>query len=143
MANQIKGRIFRRMPVESREYQGKTFESQKVYINATTFDPETGEERPNFLLIEFGGRMIPEIANCADGDRVEISITNKGRFYTKDGEEKHFQQIIGWKIERLEARNIPATSVNAPTNTPPMPANDIPMPDIADDLFADDDPFGA
>lgn len=103
MAMTLKARIHRIMPVESREYNDKTFYNQKVIFNATRYDQFSGEEYPNFPSVDFVGRAIETIQQLSVGDLVEVSFGLDGRFYKdkKTGEERHFTSVKGFKIERI------------------------------------------
>lgn len=139
MAMTLKARIHRIMPVESREYNEKTFYSQKVIFNATRCDQFSGEEYPNFPGIEFGGRAVETIQQLNVGDLVEVSFALDGRFY-KDkatGQEKHFTSIKGFKIERVEQQGAaPAPSAMTGGGLPPMPTKE---PDFVPETAENED----
>lgn len=141
MANTLRAKIHQMLPVEHRESNGKTYRSQQIIFNATRFDENTGHEYPNYPSINFNDRGVDTIMQLglAEGDLVEVSFTLKGRFYTKNGEEKNFTVAEGYKIERMEQRQRqygPYTPQSAPVQPEQYaPATAVDEPgDACDDL---------
>jgi single-stranded DNA-binding protein len=76
----------------------------------------TEEQYPQFISINFVQDKCDLLNNYQVGEAVSVSINLKGREWTNpQGEVKYFNDIQGWKIERLQAQ--------APSqNMPPIPA---------------------
>jgi hypothetical protein len=135
MANTIKGRVYQILPIERTERNGNTYTKRSVILNCTRFDQNTGEPYPNFPSIEFNGKMIDEIRSINVDDRVEVSFSLNGRFYTNaQNEEKHFTSIRGFKIEVIKSEQ------------PAKPSGDhLPMPTKEPDFLPEpadsEDPF--
>ena len=76
----------------------------------------TEEQYPQFISINFVQDKCDLLNSYQVGEAVSVSINLKGREWTNpQGEVKYFNDIQGWKIERLQAQ--------APSqNMPPIPA---------------------
>ncbi len=76
----------------------------------------TEEQYPQFISINFVQDKCDLLNSYQVGEAVSVSINLKGREWTNpQGEVKYFNDIQGWKIERLQ--------VQAPSqNMPPIPA---------------------
>jgi hypothetical protein len=62
----------------------------------------TEEQYPQHILIEFAQDKCSILDNYAVGNSVKVSINLRGREWTNpQGEVKYFNQIQGWKIEKL------------------------------------------
>ena len=78
----------------------------------------TEEQYPQFISINFVQDKCDLLNNYKVGDAVKVSINLRGREWVNpQGETKYFNDIQGWRIEKVQA--------NAPqAATPPMPAAD-------------------
>jgi single-stranded DNA-binding protein len=76
----------------------------------------TEEQYPQFISINFVQDKCDLLNSYQVGEAVSVSINLKGREWTNpQGEVKYFNDIQGWKIERLQSQ--------APSqNMPPIPA---------------------
>lgn len=105
MPNTITGRIYKMYPIESREYNGKTYFERTVVINATKFDQNTGEQGyPNFPALVFNGEdKCNELDNFSQNELVTISFELSGVKYNdkQTGEEKFFNKSRGYKMDRV------------------------------------------
>jgi len=62
------------------------------------------EQYPQHILIEFAQDKCDLLNSYKVNDEVKVSINLRGRSWTNpQGEEKFFNQIQGWKIEKLGA----------------------------------------
>ena len=81
---------------------------------------ETADQYPQTLNIQFTQDKCSILDGFKVGDSVKIGINLNGRTWTSpQGEEKCFNTITGWKIEKADATSTPA----------PQPVN----MDLADD----------
>lgn len=81
---------------------GQPFLKREIVLDATRFDPYTGERDKfeNFPQFEFSGEKCSELDKCKVGDVVTISFTLQGSFYKgQDGIERNFTRIRGYEIE--------------------------------------------
>jgi single-stranded DNA-binding protein len=77
----------------------------------------TEEQYPQFISINFVQDKCDLLNNYNVGDAVKVSINLRGREWVNpQGETKYFNDIQGWRVEKLQAE--------APSATPmaPMPA---------------------
>lgn len=79
----------------------------------------TEEQYPQHILIEFAQDKCDLLNNYSVGETVKVSINLRGREWVDpQGETKFFNQIQGWRIERLSAGapkvEIPASQTFAP-----------------------------
>jgi len=62
----------------------------------------TDEQYPQHILIEFAQDKCDLIDPYQIGEQVKVSINLRGREWTNpQGETRYFNQIQGWKIERV------------------------------------------
>ena len=97
---------------------------------------ETNEQYKQYLSVDFLQDKIDLLNNVSVGDSVKIGINLNGRLWTNpQGEEKCFNSIVAWRIEKVSSEN---TNTQAPQpNTFEKPApitNDNPFGDEQDDL---------
>lgn len=104
MANQITGRIIEigqivQIPSKT---GGNSFTKREFILDATTYDPYTGErsEYENVIPLEFSGDKCTELDRFKTGDVVTVSFVLQGRSWsTQDGELKRMVSIRCYKIE--------------------------------------------
>lgn len=154
MANQITGRIDRITPtVEIPSKDGsKTFLKREITLDATPYDPYTGERSnfENFPTFEFTGDKCAELDSFSVGQVVTISFALQGMKYNdQDGNLKYFTKVRGYKIDARQTGQ--ATQQAAPVQQPvqqPQPdpnyqnqAPNFPPPVDANGNPKDDLPF--
>lgn len=61
----------------------------------------TEEQYEQHIIIDFVQDKCSVLDSYNIGDRVTVSINIRGREVSKDGETKYFNQLQGWKIERI------------------------------------------
>lgn len=96
----------------------------------------TEEQYPQYISVNFVQDKCDLLNNFRVGEAVKVAINLRGREWVNpQGETKYFNDIQGWKIDRL------ATEA-APGQTPPMPATQAfePAPDFKEEDH-DDLPF--
>lgn len=104
MANQIAGRIIQieqTVQIPSKG-GGSPFTKREFILDATTYDPYTGErsEYENVIPLEFSGDKCAELDRYKNGDVVTVSFVLQGRSWTnQDGELKRMASIRCYKIE--------------------------------------------
>ena len=87
---------------------GQPFLKREIVLDATRFDPYTGERDKfeNFPQFEFSGEKCSELDKCKVGDVVTISFTLQGSFYKgQDGIERNFTRVRGYEIEVKQTSN--------------------------------------
>ena len=96
---------------------------------------ETDEQYKQYLSVDFLQDKIDLLNNVSVGDSVKIGINLNGRLWTNpQGEEKCFNSIVAWRIEKVSSEN---TNTQAPQpNTFEKPApitNENPFGEEQDD----------
>ncbi|MCM0314298.1 DUF3127 domain-containing protein [Bacteroides fragilis] len=125
MANQITGRIIEigqivQIPSKS---GGSPFTKREFILDATTYDPYTGErsEYENIIPLEFSGDKCAELDRFNQGDVVTVSFVLQGRSWsTQDGELKRMVSIRCYKIEARGgvSQSLQATLAQQPIQQP-------------------------
>lgn len=98
MANQITGRIIeigQTVQISSKN-GGSSFTKREFILDATTYDPYTGErsEYENIIPLEFSGDKCAELDRYKNDDVVTVSFVLQGRSWTnQDGELKRMASI--------------------------------------------------
>lgn len=145
MANTITGRIHDIKAIDTREHNGKTYFERVIILDATPHDPYTGEAKyPNFPSLSFSGEdKCNGLNDYAIGEVVTISFALKGINY-KDKttqEDKYFNKVEGYKIERYAQPQAVATAIPQPSQQSiPTPSQStqqsapIPQAEQVDDL---------
>jgi translation initiation factor IF-3 len=88
-----------------------TFKKRELVVS-------TEEQYPQHISVNFVQDKCDLLNNYNVGEAVKVSINLRGReWVSPQGETKYFNDIQGWKIERMAAE-APASS----TQAPPMPA---------------------
>ncbi len=154
MANQITGRIIQieqtvQIPSKS---GGSPFTKREFILDATTYDPYTGErsEYENVIPLEFSGDKCAELDRFSQGDVVTVAFVLQGRSWTnQDGELKRMASIRCYKIEARSgvSQSSQAAPVQQPFQQPtPQPAyqqqpQNFPPPVDVNGNVKDDLPF--
>lgn len=131
MANQITGRIIEigqivQIPSKT---GGNSFTKREFILDATTYDPYTGErsEYENVIPLEFSGDKCTELDRFNQGDVVTVSFVLQGRSWsTQDGELK---RMVFIRCYKTEARGgVSQSPQNAPVQQPtPQPTHQQPQ----------------
>ncbi|MFM2213317.1 MAG: hypothetical protein RL427_580 [Bacteroidota bacterium] len=96
----------------------------------------TEEQYPQFISINFVQDKCDLLSNYQAGEAVKVSINLRGREWVNpQGETKYFNDIQGWRIEKLQAEApaagmpaMPATEAFAPaTNFNEEEHDDLPF----------------
>lgn len=150
MANQITGRIIeigQTVQIPSKN-GGSSFTKREFILDATTYDPYTGErsEYENVIPLEFSGDKCAELDRFNQGDVVTVSFVLQGRSWTnQDGEFKRMASIRCYKIDARGgvSQSQQTTSIQQPAPQPTyqqQPQN-FPPPVDANGNVKDDLPF--
>ena len=123
--NQITGRIIeigQTVQIPSKT-GGNSFTKREFILDATTYDPYTGErsEYENIIPLEFSGDKCTELDRYKNGDVVTVSFVLQGRSWTnQDGELKRMASIRCYKIEGRGgvSQSPQSASVQQPTSQP-------------------------
>lgn len=108
MANQITGRIIeigQTVQIPSKN-GGSSFTKREFILDATTYDPYTGErsEYENIIPLEFSGDKCTELDRFNQGDVVTVSFVLQGRSWTnQDGE---FKRMVSIRCYKIDARGV-------------------------------------
>ncbi len=107
MANTITGKVAQ--IGNTQEFQsksGKTYMRRDLVLDATKFDPYTGERGvENYPVFEFGGENCKILDTLLLDQIVTVSFDLQGTRYEKDGEDRYFTRIRGYKVEVRPERN--------------------------------------
>ena len=94
---------------------------------------ETDEQYKQYLSVDFLQDKIDLLNNVSVGDSIKIVINLYGRLWTNpQGEEKCFNSIVAWRLEKVSGENTNTESTQPNTFQPPAPAP-------ADNPFADEE----
>lgn len=132
MANTQSGRIINIAPIQTfRTQSGNEYLKREITLDATRFDPYTGERDKfeNFPTFEFGGQLAKDLDNFRPGQVVTITFELSGTKYQdkQTGETKYFTRIRGYKIEPRQ-QSAPQSQQTAPQQQSPQPQPQRPAP---------------
>lgn len=148
MANTIIGKVLvigRTEEIPSKN-GGQTFLKRTLVLDCSRYDQYTGQKFENYPQFEFVSKNTSILDNINEGDVVEVSFALQGRSYEKDGVQKYFTSIVGYKVEpyntQQSQQNAPQAPQNAPQaeqsnrsfTTPAVDANGNPMETTEDGL---------
>jgi len=99
----------------------------------------TDEQYPQHISIEFQQDKTDLLNSYAVGESVKVSINLRGRCWVNpQGEEKHFNTIVGWRIEKQSA--VPNSAVDQyQAKSTPLVVD--PTTIVPDEEYEDDLPF--
>lgn len=120
MANTITGVVLSvGQPYTVAAKSGQTFPKRDLYLDATRFDPYTGQrdERENILFFEFfGDKGVAELNNIQPKQVVTVSFVLQGNKYERDGQMKYLTKVSPYRVEPVvrNSQSAPAQSVQQP-----------------------------
>lgn len=124
MANQISGKVLiieNAVTIPTRS--GNTFTKRQIVIDASRYDPKTGQKFENYPAFDFVGNRVNELDNFKVGDWVTISFALNGRPFDKDGKTTYFTSVNGYKIDPYQRQNNGyQQSSGVQPNTPTRPS---------------------
>lgn len=86
---------------------GKVYDKRSVFVDATSYNPYTGERSPyeNKLLFDFIGEKTKSLDSVKAGDVVEVFFDLQGSsFVGDDGHQKHFVHIRPYDLQVKQAK---------------------------------------
>lgn len=124
MANQISGKVLIIDDIISiHTRSGNTFTKRQIVLDASHYNPMTGQKYENYPAFDFVGNRVNELDNFKVGDLVTISFALNGRPFDKDGKTTYFTSVNGYKIEPYQRSNGSNQQSNgSQTNTPTPPS---------------------
>lgn len=106
MAYQITGNLEQIGEITSRESSngGQPFQSRTFVIDATRFNPDTGEPWENHPKFELGSRNVNIIDGFRIGDRVTVDFVLRGVRYSdrQSGDTRYFTTVSAFRITPTE-----------------------------------------
>lgn len=119
MANQVNGKVLiieNAITIPTKN--GNTFMKRQIVIDASHYDPMTGQKFENYPAFDFVGNRVNELDNFKVGDLVTISFALNGRPFEKDGKTIYITSVIGYKIEPYQRQNggYQQNNENSPTH---------------------------
>ena len=143
MANQISGKVLIiddviSIPTRS----GNTFTKRQIVLDASHYDPMTGQKFENYPAFDFVGNRVNELDNFKVGDLVTITFALNGRPFDKDGKTTYYTSVNGYKIEPYQRPNVSYQQPNGSQNNSSTPQstqqtvsgqNEQPFPPQVDD----------
>lgn len=129
MANTLTGKILYIYPTQQLPSKdgSKTYLKRGIVIDATRFDPYTGERGfENTPMLEFIGDRCAELDKYQVGQIVTISFDVQGsRYRNKDGVEQIFTRVQPYRIEARQVQQ-PAPQALAQQPVPvPQPVSQV------------------
>ena len=132
MANQLTGRVEYVGAVQAVSTKsGVEFNRRELVLNCARYDQYTGDQiSENHPQFEFSGKSCEKLDGLQDGDIVTVTFTLQGSWYEKNGDRRNFTRVVGYDLERKEARKEqakdiqPVQAAETVPPAPPMPEND-------------------
>lgn len=126
---------------------GQTIYRRELVIDATRFNPETGEPWENHPKFELGGQNVNILDQFQVGQRVTVDFSLRGAKYTdaQTGEMKYFTSINAFRVTPVEQKT--SHSSQAVQQSQPAQSQEAPFPPQDDENGnpiqgkADDLPF--
>lgn len=130
MANTITGRILKIGDVqEIPSRNGTPFRKREVILDASRYDPYTGDKYENFPSVEFVGKHCSDADGFTVGELVTVSFFLSGRRAERDGLVRYFTSIQGVGIEHKQVtQQQPATQPQ--TGPQSQPVHPQPLPQV-------------
>ena len=101
--------------INAEQQVSATFRKRELVIS-------TEEQYPQHILVNFIQDKCDILNNYKVGENVKVGINIRGReWVSPQGETKYFNDIQGWKVERL-ASEVPAQQAQAMPAMPPTEA---------------------
>ena len=106
MANQISGKILLiENAVDVPTKNNGVFTKRRIVLDASHYDPMTGQKFENYPAFDFVMRNIPKLDSFKAGDMVTISFALNGRPFEKDGKKAYFTSVVGYAIGPNQSQN--------------------------------------
>lgn len=105
MALTVIGKIQEIGNIESIPYANKVFQKRTLVLDASRFNPLTGEQYENYPKFEVSGSHVNDLNNFQVGQLVTVTFALNGRKTEKDGQVSYFTNIQAYKIEPYRSQN--------------------------------------
>lgn len=104
---EIRGRILEILPTENLTTKnGNLFQKRTLVLDATSYNPTTGEKFVNTPALEFSSTRCGILDNFKVGDLVKVSYNLKGRKVTNaDGNYRYMTSVAAYAIEYVQQQN--------------------------------------
>lgn len=118
-------------PQQITSKSGKTYEKRSIFIDATPYNPYTGERSPyeNKILFDFIGDKVKNLDNVNVGDVVEVSFDIQGsNFIGEDGKHRNYIHVrpYGLEVKQTKQNAAPENQQSAEVEQQPL-QNDLPF----------------
>lgn len=97
MANTITGKIVS-IGNAVNVSKNKEFMKRELVLDASRYDPITGEKRPNVVSLSFQQRNCDKLNDFHVGDVVDVSFVLQGREYDREGGKRIFTDVVAYNI---------------------------------------------
>lgn len=150
MPNQMTGKILYIGKVDNISYNEgtKTFQKRTVVLDSSHYDQFTGEKYENYPSFDFTGKHLDDVNAFKEGDLVTIYFVIQGKSSVKDGQQKFFNSVVGFKIEQFQrqGQQVPPQQIASTTQAPlqqttAQPQSKFPPQVDANGVPKDDLPF--
>lgn len=124
MANTIKGKVFKIGQVESVPYGDHVFTKRELVLDASRYDPYTGERFDNFPKFEFTQKNVSKLDELQVGQLVTVTFALRGRWNQE--RNTSWTDIIGYQVEtaqQLYKEEPQQQFTNGGQQTPPQAPN--------------------
>lgn len=123
MTNQISGKILLiENAVDVPTKNNGVFTKRRIVLDASHYDPMTGQKFENYPAFDFVMRNIPKLDSFKAGDMVTISFALKGRSFEKDGKKDNFTSVVGYDIVPYQRQN---GNFQQPSNSQPATSQEV------------------
>ena len=104
---EIRGRILEILPTENLTTKnGNMFQKRTLVLDATSYNPTTGEKFVNTPALEFSSTRCGMLDNFKVGDLVKVSYNLKGRKVTNaDGSYRFMTHAAAYAVEYVQQQN--------------------------------------
>lgn len=120
MANQISGKVLLiENAVDVQTKNNGIFTKRRIVLNASHYDPMTGQKFENYPAFDFVMKNIPKLDSFKEGDMVTISFALNGRPFDKDGKRDYFTSVVGYDIVpyQRQSRSYQQTNSDQPATS--------------------------
>ena len=105
---------------ETATFGAKGFRKRELVVTTTE------EKYEQHISIDFVQDKCDELDSFKVGDQVKVGINIQGREWTNPkGEVKHFNSIVGWRIDKTDGESQESSQSHIPDNNddgePPLP----------------------
>ena len=126
--NTIIGRIHSIGQTQNVSKKENAFYKRELVLNASRFDPYTGEERKNIITLTFAQKNCEKLDSFKAGDLVEVSFVLQGREYQpQTGGVKYITDVVGYNIVYHQTNTAQGTGNATQSPQPQAPVASAPV----------------